>query len=174
MNVSGELERRPSRDGQAAGRRGCGGSPAKRQGSGRHGARGCTAPGRTMSRKNKENGWRPRPESNRGARICSPLRNHSATRPSGPVRNRRSGGPDPIRCAVSPASGGRPGDEGSLAGPGPAPQQGPAAKPRPAATKWSRLAKIRSDPENPLRALPGLGSAPAAIPDSSVGRAGDC
>src|SRR5690606_39727209 len=25
--------------------------------------------------------WRPRPESNRGARICSPLRNHSATRP---------------------------------------------------------------------------------------------
>jgi hypothetical protein len=26
--------------------------------------------------------WRPRPESNRGARICSPLRNHSATRPS--------------------------------------------------------------------------------------------
>jgi hypothetical protein len=27
------------------------------------------------------NEWRPRPESNRGARICSPLRNHSATRP---------------------------------------------------------------------------------------------
>ena len=27
--------------------------------------------------------WRPRPESNRDARICSPLRNHSATRPSG-------------------------------------------------------------------------------------------
>ena len=27
--------------------------------------------------------WRPRPESNRGARICSPLRNHSATRPTG-------------------------------------------------------------------------------------------
>jgi hypothetical protein len=26
--------------------------------------------------------WRPRPESNRGARICSPLRNHSATRPT--------------------------------------------------------------------------------------------
>ena len=26
-------------------------------------------------------GWRPRPESNRGARICSPLRNHSATWP---------------------------------------------------------------------------------------------
>src|SRR5918998_4306107 len=26
--------------------------------------------------------WRPRPESNRGARICSPLRHHSATRPS--------------------------------------------------------------------------------------------
>lgn len=29
-------------------------------------------------------GWRPRPESNRGARICSPLRNHSATRPRAP------------------------------------------------------------------------------------------
>ena len=29
--------------------------------------------------------WRPRPESNRGARICSPLRNHSATRPHVPV-----------------------------------------------------------------------------------------
>ena len=26
--------------------------------------------------------WRPRPESNRGARICSPLRSHSATRPT--------------------------------------------------------------------------------------------
>jgi hypothetical protein len=26
--------------------------------------------------------WRPRPESNRGARICSPLRSHSATRPA--------------------------------------------------------------------------------------------
>jgi hypothetical protein len=28
--------------------------------------------------------WRPRPESNRGIRICSPLRHHSATWPSGP------------------------------------------------------------------------------------------
>lgn len=27
--------------------------------------------------------WRPRPESNRGIRICSPLRHHSATWPSG-------------------------------------------------------------------------------------------
>ena len=27
--------------------------------------------------------WRPRPELNRGTRICSPLRNHSATWPSG-------------------------------------------------------------------------------------------
>jgi hypothetical protein len=26
--------------------------------------------------------WRPRPESNRGARICNPLRHHSATWPS--------------------------------------------------------------------------------------------
>ena len=33
--------------------------------------------------------WRPRPESNRGARICSPLRNHSATRPS-PLRYQRA------------------------------------------------------------------------------------
>ena len=32
--------------------------------------------------------WRPRPESNRGARICSPLRHHSATWPS--ARRRRS------------------------------------------------------------------------------------
>jgi hypothetical protein len=30
----------------------------------------------------KGEGWRPRPESNRGARICSPLRHHSATRPT--------------------------------------------------------------------------------------------
>ena len=28
-------------------------------------------------------GWRPRPELNRGTRICSPLRHHSATWPSG-------------------------------------------------------------------------------------------
>src|SRR6185436_11424167 len=34
----------------------------------------CSAPGKC--------GWRPRPESNRGARICSPLRSHSATRPT--------------------------------------------------------------------------------------------
>ena len=34
--------------------------------------------GRRTARSEK---WRPRPESNRGARICSPLRNHSATRP---------------------------------------------------------------------------------------------
>src|SRR5690242_3804980 len=27
------------------------------------------------------NGWRPRPELNRGTRICSPLRHHSATWP---------------------------------------------------------------------------------------------
>ncbi len=27
-------------------------------------------------------GWRPRPELNRGTRICSPLRHHSATRPT--------------------------------------------------------------------------------------------
>ena len=32
------------------------------------------------SMNSKEN-WRPRPESNRDRRICSPLRNHSATRP---------------------------------------------------------------------------------------------
>jgi hypothetical protein len=33
-------------------------------------------------------GWRPRPESNRDGRICSPLRSHSATRPL----PRRTGG----------------------------------------------------------------------------------
>ncbi len=37
----------------------------------------------------KQETWRPRPESNRGIRICSPLRHHSATRPSSP-----SGTPD--------------------------------------------------------------------------------
>lgn len=41
-----------------------------------------------VSRRNKWR-WRPRPESNRGARICSPLRNHSATRPR--LRRRRPG-----------------------------------------------------------------------------------
>ena len=43
-------------------------------------------------------GWRPRPELNRGTRFCRPLRNHSATWPSGvsawlqpvPVRMLRS------------------------------------------------------------------------------------
>ncbi len=43
----------------------------------------------------RETVWRPRPESNRGARICSPLRNHSATRPrcgSAPARGRYSKG----------------------------------------------------------------------------------
>ena len=34
-----------------------------------------------MPRIRRKGKWRPRPESNRGARICSPLRNHSATRP---------------------------------------------------------------------------------------------
>jgi hypothetical protein len=38
-----------------------------------------------------ENVWRPRPELNRGARICSPLRHHSATRPHN-VRSNRSVG----------------------------------------------------------------------------------
>lgn len=41
--------------------------------------------------------WRPRPESNRHSRICSPLHNHSATRPlSGTVRPR----PRHVRGAV--------------------------------------------------------------------------
>lgn len=38
------------------------------------------------SRRGGLENWRPRPESNRGARICSPLRNHSATRPRASVR----------------------------------------------------------------------------------------
>src|SRR6476469_7167704 len=37
--------------------------------------------------------WRPRPESNRRARICSPLRHHSATWPIGKKGVRR---PSPI------------------------------------------------------------------------------
>ena len=38
-----------------------------------------------------EKWWRPGPESNRRARICSPLRHHSATGPSGCRRVRRRG-----------------------------------------------------------------------------------
>jgi hypothetical protein len=34
-------------------------------------------------RKSRGEGWRPRPELNRGTRFCRPLRNHSATWPSG-------------------------------------------------------------------------------------------
>src|SRR5262245_59662617 len=34
-------------------------------------------------RKRAGRSWRPRPELNRGTRICSPLRHHSATWPSG-------------------------------------------------------------------------------------------
>src|SRR3954471_18593959 len=42
-------------------------------------------------RKRRE-GWRPRPELNRGTRICSPLRHHSATWPQeSECRDRRSG-----------------------------------------------------------------------------------
>jgi hypothetical protein len=37
--------------------------------------------GKQASPRENSRRWRPRPESNRGARICSPLRNHSATRP---------------------------------------------------------------------------------------------
>ena len=36
--------------------------------------------------------WRPGRESNSGARICNPLRNHSATRPSLAGGNRREEG----------------------------------------------------------------------------------
>ena len=35
--------------------------------------------------KSEGEGWRPHPESNRGARICNPLRHHSAI---GPAKNR--------------------------------------------------------------------------------------
>ena len=42
--------------------------------------------------------WRPRPESNRRRRLCRPLRNHSATWPSGidEKRSRSSDGALPI------------------------------------------------------------------------------
>ncbi len=40
-------------------------------------------------------GWRPEPESNRRARICSPLRNHSAIGPGGEPRRRRHATPLP-------------------------------------------------------------------------------
>ena len=41
--------------------------------------------------------WRPRPESNRGARICSPLRHHSATWPlSGEIFALLGADPTPV------------------------------------------------------------------------------
>ena len=43
--------------------------------------------------------WRPRPESNRDRRICSPLRNHSATRP------RYAGRPNALRMKSGPVQG---------------------------------------------------------------------
>ena len=54
--------------------------------------------------------WRPRPESNRGARICSPLRHHSATWPkirklkhlrASRVRTHRETAPDCNRRNIS-------------------------------------------------------------------------
>src|SRR3954471_22155359 len=36
-----------------------------------------------MDARTEVKGWRPEPESNRRARICSPLRNHSAIGPPG-------------------------------------------------------------------------------------------
>lgn len=43
--------------------------------------------------------WRPRPESNRDRRICSPLRNHSATRP------RYADRPNALRMKSAPVQG---------------------------------------------------------------------
>ena len=43
------------------------------------------APNTTSNGNCPKTGWRPEPESNRRARICSPLRNHSAIGPSGGI-----------------------------------------------------------------------------------------
>jgi hypothetical protein len=48
--------------------------------------------------------WRPRPESNRRTRICSPLRHHSATRPPGQLD---IGLPDPKQACRCRCGGGR-------------------------------------------------------------------
>ncbi len=41
----------------------------------------CAISGFLPETEGKDTGWRPEPESNRRARICSPLRNHSAIGP---------------------------------------------------------------------------------------------
>ena len=66
---------------------GCGKVKVKARKVNAHGPTGDTRPGNGMPNTGRQLHpmgcvWRPRPESNRGARICSPLRSHSATRPS--------------------------------------------------------------------------------------------
>src|SRR2546430_10519762 len=43
-------------------------------------------------KRRRRKGWRPRPELNRGTRICSPLRHHSATWPRHGYIGRVAGG----------------------------------------------------------------------------------
>jgi hypothetical protein len=50
--------------------------------AGRKPGLGADAAGKSRPPALRPGEWRPRPESNRRARICSPLRNHSATWPS--------------------------------------------------------------------------------------------
>ena len=138
--------------------------------------------GRRPSRQSES--WRPRRESNPRTRICSPLRNHSATRPlshrpEGLVRRPPSGRPARgERSLAEPhAKGQRPlGDLGKKDGcacsasrtrsTGTMPPQGRRAK------KCDGIVK------SPARTLLRLGEAlcrpPIAVPDSSVGRASDC
>ena len=79
-----------------------------------------------------DNVWRPEPESNRGARICSPLRNHSATRPRGSEQAAADTGGITIRIVrpqASPANS-RPSSEISRTGQmGVAPQGPPRYTP---------------------------------------------
>jgi hypothetical protein len=138
--------------------------------------------GRRPSRQSES--WRPRRESNPRTRICSPLRNHSATRPlshrpEGLVRRPPSGRPARgERSLAEPhAKGQRPlGDLGKKDG-----CACSASRTRSTGTmppQGRRSKKCDGIVKSPARTLLRLGEAlcrpPIAVPDSSVGRASDC
>ena len=92
---------------------------------------------------NWEKGWRPGPESNRGARICNPLRNHSATGPSGV---NASGVGEEVGSIQEPAPLGN----GHDAGVHSRVQRGFSSSKALVRKAWSRPAKVR--PAAPNRA----------------------
>lgn len=163
-------------------RRPLGSCPARRR-------LGSPAPARSRSRNgsrpSRRSGcWRPRRESNPRTRICSPLRNHSATRPlshrpEGLVRRPPSGRPARgERSLAEPhAKGQRPLDDlgekdccgisaSRADGTGSRAPQGPQSK------KCDGI--VKSPARTPLRPGRALCRPPIAVPDSSVGRASDC